>query len=184
MSDKKKIHKRFLHDHLFKDVYTKEKYSLDLFRLIFTKKEYSLFNWKTLKAEVTTFIDPQWHEKRTDVIFSVELKENGKQANIVLLLEHKSSQESNVLKQLLDYQALIYSRHNGPVIPIIIYHGKKKRWDKPLNFHDSLEGWTPILKELFGDNILNFKCKLLNIQLLDIDTDAKDLTSKPILYIL
>ena len=104
---KKKNSKKALHDYFFQDVYSQKEYSLDLFRLVFTKEEFRLFNWKTLKTELTTFIDSEWKQKRMDVAFSVQVKSNNKKAKIILLLEHKSRQEAKILKQLLDYQARI-----------------------------------------------------------------------------
>ena len=153
---KKKNSKKAIHDYLFQDVYSQKEYSLDLFRLVFTAQEFCLFNWKTLKTELTTFIDSEWKQKRMDVAFSVQVKSNKQKAKIILLLEHKSFQKPDVLKQLLDYQSRIYFRHDGPVIPIIIYHGEKKKWDVPLSFHDSLKGLTPTLKKYFGEKYFKF----------------------------
>ena len=176
--------KKAVHDYLFRDVYTKKKYSLDLFRLSFSPLEFELFNWETLKTELTTFMDDEWKAKRADLAFSVELKDSQKKVKVILLLEHKSSENKNVLTQLLSYQARIYSHHNYPIIPIIVYHGEKKKWQGPLEFHQLLEGLTPTLQEQFGKNILNFTCRLLNIQELNISKTGMDLTSEPVLLIL
>ncbi|MCY4642987.1 MAG: hypothetical protein OXB88_00050, partial [Bacteriovoracales bacterium] len=46
-----------IHDHLFKEVYQGTRYALDIFRLVLTKREFQLFNWKTLRSELTDYID-------------------------------------------------------------------------------------------------------------------------------
>ncbi|MCY4643590.1 MAG: Rpn family recombination-promoting nuclease/putative transposase [Bacteriovoracales bacterium] len=176
--------KRPLHDLLFKETYQKPKYALDIFRLVFTKKEFGLFNWKTLRPELTTYVDEEWKEKRTDLLFSVRLKNSQKTAKILFLLEHKSRKDDKLLFQILAYQALIYARQNHPVIPILIYQGRKKGpYPGPLVFQESLATLTPALKKAFGKNILNFTARLLNIQEFNIG-QKKDLTTKPILFIM
>ena len=46
-------------------------------------------------------------------------------------------------------------------------------------------GLTPEIEREFGQNILNFTCKLLNIQNIDVQRGrARTLTSRPILYIM
>ena len=68
---KVKNKKPFIHDTFFKDVYSKPKYSLkDIFRLVFSKREQALFNWNTLKLDLTTLIDEELSEKRVDLLFS------------------------------------------------------------------------------------------------------------------
>ena len=58
-----------LFDHLFYEVYSKEQYILDLFRLVLTSEEFELFDWSTLQSRVTVFIDKAFRERRADVIF-------------------------------------------------------------------------------------------------------------------
>ena len=108
--------------------------------------------------------------------FSVAIKRIEKPVRIVFLIEHKSRQDANLLKQLLRYQVDRYSKSNHPIIPILVYHGREKRWRGPLSFHQSLEGLTPTVKKEFGENILSFKCRLLNINEIDIEEkETKDL---------
>ncbi len=54
-----------------------------------------------------------------------------------------------------------------------------------MSFQDSLEGLTPVLKQKFGKNILNFCCKLLNIHDIDLYRGVgRNLLSRPILLIM
>ncbi len=56
-------------------------------------------------------------------------------------------------------------------------------WRGPLSFHKFLH-WTSVLNKHFKQNVLNFTPRLLNIQALDIEKEAKGLLTRPILYIL
>ena len=173
-----------LHDSVFKQIYSRRRYCLDIFRLVLTPQEFKLFNWKTLKPQITTFVDEQGQEKRTDLIFSVKLKKSHKTAQIFFLIEHKSRNRKGTLIQMLSYQTGIYTRSSAPVICVLVYNGEAKRYRGKLSFQDSLKDFTPALRRRFGKNVLNFTCRLLNIQALDISKEARHLTSRPILYIL
>ena len=131
------------------------------------------------------FIDEQGNEKRVDLLFSVQLKDSKERVRIFFLLEHKSHQDPNLLKQVLRYQTCIYNQFNYPVIPILVYHGKEKDCKVPLRFKDLLQGLTPCLDREFGKNILDFECKLLNIHDINLyDEKIKNLPTRPILFIM
>ncbi|MCY4643129.1 MAG: Rpn family recombination-promoting nuclease/putative transposase, partial [Bacteriovoracales bacterium] len=106
-----------IHDHLFKGVYQGTRYALDIFSLVLTKREFQLFNWKTLRSELTDYIDEEGKEKRADLVFSVSLKSSKKKAKILFLFEHKAQRRRDLFSQMLTYQAAIYSRRDDPVIP-------------------------------------------------------------------
>ena len=173
------------HNALFNETFLNERYCLDIFRLVLTTQEFKLFNWKTLKPEITVFTDEEGNERRIDLLFSVQVKGSKKRVRLFFLLEHKSHQDSQVLQQILRYQTLVYNRWNYPVIPILVYHGRQKHWRGPLNFQDSLDGLTPVLRQKFGKNILNFRCKLLNIHDINLYRGVgRNLLSRPILLIM
>ncbi len=178
--------KAFLHDIFFKEIYTQTKHCLDLFHLLFTPQEMALFDWNTLKSEVTTFIDQDSKEKRTDLLLSARLKEAQNQTvGMLFLVEHKSSPAPNIHQQLLEYQVSIYKQTKLPIIPIVIYHGRQKHWKEPLAFQDSLQGFQSSLKQHFGNNVLNFSYRLLNISKLNVrDAKTESLLSRPVLFIL
>ena len=173
------------HDLLFKEVYSNEKYSLDIFKLCLSKKEFSLFNWQTLKGELNTFVDKNWKEKRADLIFSVKLKNSKKEVKIIFLLEHKSQYSPDIMRQLLCYQTGIYEKHLHPVIVVVLYSGKNKKWTGPLSFHNYLNFNQSQMRRFFAQNVLNFKIRLLNLRDLDPKIfDKRDLTTRPIFYIM
>ena len=174
-----------LHDLLFKEVFFTEKYCVDIFRLALNKKEFQLFDWKTLKLEVSTFVDKKWREKRMDLIISVRLKQFPHQpAHIIFLLEHKSQYSPDIMKQLIHYQTGIYDKTLNPVIAVVLYAGRVKKWKGPLSFHDYLKFHSQ-LKPFFKENVLNFKIRLLNLRELDEERFSdRELTVRPIFYIM
>ena len=96
-----------------------------------------------------------------------------------------SPHDPKLLVQLLKYQVERYLKDDLPIIPILVYHGKRQSWLSPLNFQQSLQGMTTEIQREFGDNILNFTCKMLDIQKLNFKSEKTiELTSMPILYIM
>ena len=173
------------HNSFFIEVFSKKEYGLDIFKSVLEPSQFELFNWKTLKSEMNIFIDKQGNEKRVDLLFSVQPKDSEERVRIFFLLEHKSHQDPNLLKQILGYQTYIYNHFDCPVIPILVYHGREKDWKDSLIFQDLIKGLTPALKKEFGKNILNFECKLLNIHEINLyDEKVKDLLTRPILLIM
>ena len=181
----KKKKEKNLHDLLFREVYSKKKYAMDLFRLVLKKEEYACFNWTQLKAELTNFVDEEHREKRADLVFSAPLKGSTRIVKIVFLLEHKSYQDKKLLLQLLHYQNYLYTKFpHTAVLPIVIYHGKEKKWKLPKDFQAYISQHYPRkLSKLLKKNMLNFPYKLLNIQSLEEKREAS-LTTSPILFIL
>ena len=177
-----------IHDLLFKEVYAHKKYCLDIFKLIFSPLEFKIFDWETLEPQLRMFVSEEGREKRADLIFSVKLKEKKEQSvQIIFLLEHKSSPSEKLCHQMLGYQAGVYSscEYKHPILPILVYHGREKDWRAPLSFQDSLKNFNPTLKEHFGEDVLNFRCRELNINKIDLyGKIGKNLISRPILLIM
>ena len=174
------------HNNFFKDVFSTKSYGVKLLQLILTPSQFNLFNWDTLRSEMETFFTGEGAEKRTDLIFSVNLKggRKGQKAKIIFLLEHKSYKDKNLLFQLLEYQAVVYKKEPVPIIPIVFYHGKTKTFKQSLKFHDALEGFLPSVRKKFEKHILNFEPILLNVHDLDIGKQAKTQGLTPILFVL
>ena len=176
--------KKFLHDHFFKEVYSKGKHCLDLLSLVLSKKEMALFDWRTLKTEVNSFIDKSAREKRMDLVVSARLKASRKPAKVLFLIEHKSQTDAMLMRQFLMYQAGGYDNNRDPILPVLVNQSPYKKWQGPVDFHGFLNNFEGELKKYFKHNVLNFRPRVLNIQALDIDRKAKGLTTRPTLYIL
>ena len=164
------------HDQFFQDVYKNPQYARELLQLVFSPQDLARFDLQTLASE---------KPGRADLVFSIKLKDSSKSAKIILLLEHKSFQNRNVLQQLLYYQTTLYADHETPIIPIVVYHGKKQ-WKIPHQFH---QGFEQLPSALFGEHLAN---KVLNFSYLLLDLSQVDeeklwdkrLTSSVVLYIL
>ncbi len=118
-----------------------------------------------------------------DLVVSALFKGSRKPARVLFLMEHKSQEDPDLLRQFLVYQAGIYQDTRDPVLPVFINQSPNKTWKGPLDFHSFLNNFKGELKKRFKENVLNFCPRVLNIQALDIDK-AKGLTTRPILYIL
>ena len=118
-----------------------------------------------------------------DLLVSALFKDSRKPARVLFLMEHKSQEDPDLLRQFLIYQAGIYQSTRDPVLPIFINQSPNKTWKGVLDFHGFLDNFEGELKKRFKENVLNFRPRVLNIQALDIDK-AKGLTTRPILYIL
>ena len=81
---------------------------------------------RTLKSELSSFVDKKQQEKRMDL--SVQLKKSKKRTQILFLLEHKSYQSPDVLHQMLEYQTGIYCHQHGttPSSPLLSTTEKKR----------------------------------------------------------
>ena len=180
----KKSQKGSLHDHLVKEVYSQPRYSLDILKLVFSAKELGLFDWTSLKTEATTFIDKEWRERRMDLLLSAGLKNSKQRGRILFLMEHKSQYDPELMRQFLMYQAGIYAKTRDPVIPVFINQSPNKVWRGPKDFQGFLKNFDGELKRFFRDNVMNFGPRDLHIQSVDVKKEAKDLTTRPILYIL
>ena len=174
---------QFLHDHLFREVYDKPRYGQDLFEMIFSEEEMALFDWSALRTETTSFINAELREKRMDLLFSARLKGSEEWVRALFLVEHKSQNDPDLMRQFLGYQTGIYTKTRDPVIPIFINQSPNKVWKGPLEFQDFLNNFDGEFRRRFKDNVLNFKARSLNIQDLG-KGDMAGLTTRPILYIL
>ena len=172
------------HDHFVKKILSKKPYCLDIFKLILSKKQMDLFDWTSLKTELSSFIDKEGREKRMDLLVSVCRKDTKQRTKILFLIEHKSQGDPLVLLQFLIYQMGIYQKTKDPIIPVLINQSPHKVWKGPLNFHDYLNNFRGKMREYFRENVLFFKPLVLNMQDEKTEKDAKGLTIELPVYIL
>ena len=123
-------------------------------------------------------------EQRMDLLVSALFKKSKRRGRILFLIEHKSHDDPNLMKQFLSYQNGIYQQTQDPVIPVFVNQSPNKVWKGPKDFHGYLNNFDGELRECFKDNVLNFRPRVLNIQSLDVKKEAGSLTVRPILYIM
>jgi len=154
MSNSKQKNKyRNVHDQLFKLVFSKKREAANLVRNFCNPVLVENLDFRTLKREVASFVEPDLKEYFSDLVYSCRWK--GNELRLCLLFEHKSYPVAYPHFQLLRYmlncweQDLKEKRDLRPVIPIIVYHGKQ-RW-KHKNLTDYFDIPDEQLKIFFPD---------------------------------
>jgi predicted transposase/invertase (TIGR01784 family) len=106
-------------------------------------------------------------EHFSDLLYRVRLQ-NGDEANVYLLLEHKSSPDAWVALQLLRYMVRIWERARQekvktlpPIIPVVVYHGRET-WQVSENFDGLFVG-----PEDFRPYWPNFRYELQDLNQID-----------------
>ncbi len=135
------------HDIITKQVLSQKTYAVDFLKNALPKEITSELDFIKLQIEKGCFIDATDQERFTDILYSVPIKKQSdsesakslesKRLGVFCLIEHKSYKEKNIHSQLLMYLAGIYKTSTMPVIPLVLYHGKKE-WDIPTLFSSSL----------------------------------------------
>ena len=135
------------HDIITKQVLSQKTYAVDFLKNALPKEITSELDFTKLQIEKGNFIDATDQERFTDILYSVPIKKQSdsesvessesKRLGVFCLIEHKSYKEKNIHSQLLMYLAGIYKTSTMPVIPLVLYHGKKE-WDIPTLFSSSL----------------------------------------------
>ncbi|WP_162418839.1 Rpn family recombination-promoting nuclease/putative transposase [Cyclobacterium roseum] len=120
-------------------------------------------NFESLTVLKETYINETLKEHFSDLVFEVSLKsDNSVKTDVVLLFEHKSSPDRNVLFQVGYYmfahwtKCLTEKKEPKPIIPIIYYQGKKN-WkfgnlsDLFKNYPEEIRNYMPTLNPIFID---------------------------------
>ncbi len=135
------------HDIITKQVLSQKTYAVDFLKNALPKEITSELDFTQLEIEKGNFIDATDQERFTDILYSIPIKKQSdsesakslesKRLGVFCLIEHKSYKEKDIHSQLLMYLAGIYKTSTMPVIPLVLYHGKKE-WDIPTLFSSSL----------------------------------------------
>ena len=156
------------HDIITKQVLSQKTYAVDFLKNALPSEITSKLDFTKLQIEKGNFIDSTNQERFTDILYSVPTKKQSdskssesKRLGILCLIEHKSYKEKDIHSQLLMYLAGIYKTSKMPVIPLVLYHGKKK-WDIPTCFSSSLV-IPDDLKELLKKYIPEFHYELFDL---------------------
>ena len=169
MSHKKAIN--YIHDRSYKDLYSNKEVFLDLVR------EMLKAPWaKELKEDSLVLVDKEYilsdyEENESDIVYKANIE--GKEVIFYILLEFQSTVDYRMPLRLFFYINEILREYiknsekedkknkkgfNVPaVIPIVLYNATRK-WNAPRYFKDIVNK-----SELFGENIVNIKYKLFDI---------------------
>ena len=122
------------HDRFFKEILSIKENALDFVYGVLPDTLREKLDLSTLSIEPNSYIDNKLAESFSDIVYSCSVEGNTV-VKISLLFEHKSYPDPYPHIQILKYIANIWEqlrkqqRKPQIVIPIVVYHGKKK-WRK------------------------------------------------------
>jgi len=130
------------HDKFFKEVFTTRDSAEEFLRHYLSENVVGLLDLDSLEYTKDTFVDTQFKEYFSDLLFRTQLKD-GSPGYVYILFEHKSYQEPLAAFHLLRYMVKIWEmllkKREEPgfpvIIPLVVYHGKKG-WKAGPNFRD------------------------------------------------
>ena len=139
-----------------------------IFELAFSKQILSFFDLDTIQSEITHWVrtEPErLRERRADLVLSVGLKSGG-EANVVIIVEHKSTPDQGLMEQLNRYHAICSELGNKFIMPVVVYHGKRRSYPKSWeSYHDYLKTiYPPDLIDLCSSSLQNFKPIVVNLR--------------------
>ena len=118
-------------------------------------------DFASLRPIPTESVDDALERSFMDLAFSARL--SGTETRIYLLVEHKSSPDSETFLGLLRYMLALWTRDRKdgrpltPVLPLVFHHGKQ-RWNLPRRFADFMK--TP---EVLPSIALDFAPEVLDV---------------------
>lgn len=131
------------HDHFVRRTFDVLAHARALLRRHLPPSLLAEIDLSTLAATKETFLAPDEHENRLDLLYSVRLR-SGQQILIYVLFEHKSRVDRRIALQLLRYVLRVQQwrqRNNESVcvvIPLVVYHGDEE-WDEPLSLREKVQ---------------------------------------------
>jgi predicted transposase/invertase (TIGR01784 family) len=138
---------RNIHDAFARETLSYRENAVSFFRGILPEEVVNRLDFETLTEENTSYTDEDLSAYFSDVVYHCSYR--GSPLKLVLLLEHKSFVPEFPHRQILRYMLNIWERaakqHTAfpVVLPIILYHGRRKWKRRP--FHSYLSGDTGLL---------------------------------------
>lgn len=150
------------HDALFKAVFGQIEHARGALRSVMPPAVAEALDWSTLARYPGSFVDPQFKERHTDLVFSVRWR-GGREAVVYLLFEHQSTSDHRMAFRLLCYLVRIWERWltDHPraerlplIVPIVMYHGAEP-WSAPVAL-DALLDIPEALRPTVAPHLLQF----------------------------
>ena len=127
----KKPTKNLPHDSLFKRIMEKDIAAREFLGAYLPEDVKSILNLNSIKVEKESYIEPNLTRRLSDVVYSVQTKDN-KDAFVYILAENQSKVDSMMAFRLWKYTLLLAERHiekkeKIPLIfPVVVYSGTAK----------------------------------------------------------
>ena len=127
------------HDRFFKKLFGLASVVRDYFNHLFPKHLAAKLDLSTLELDTTTYITFELDEYYSDIVWRCRLVGKKTVVHICFIFEHKSYVPAYPHIQIGDYKQGAYNKQLAAkqplsvVVPIIIYHGKRKWVEKPFS---------------------------------------------------
>ncbi|MCA9656517.1 MAG: Rpn family recombination-promoting nuclease/putative transposase [Myxococcales bacterium] len=144
------------HDGLVKRIFTNPEAAAAELRQVLPAALTSRLDWKTLRVEPSSFIDPELEHRTSDILYSIALSGSTRRISIYVVLEHQSTPDPVMAARFVVYVGRLYERylseHKGTkkvplVAPVLLYQGPKG-WTMPQRLSEMLDV-PPELLEAF-----------------------------------
>ena len=175
------------HDVFFRSFFSTTEKIKRLLRTILPQNILDLFDLSTLKIEPSVVVKDL--EVRADLVLSIVIK-NSREVRIILVVDHKSWSDRDVIQQLRKYQLVIVDEFcrdkreiPPPVFCIIFYHGDKK-CKMPSSLHEDWISRGLFSREIFeklSPYLMNFRPYVFDLSKYNIGKHAID-SMKSILH--
>ncbi len=157
-----------IHDKFFKDIFRAEEYVVSLIRAGAPKPIVEIIEWSTLRLEPQAIQAGGHNEKFADLVFSAQLNDGAGEARVLLLFEHKSYEDSDLVRQMARYQFLMYLQNDFKplIVPIVVFQLPSGKGDG-VGFGDLFADVPERhLKELMKYSV-NFRCLPIDVNQID-----------------
>ena len=143
------------HDALFKAAFAQPETAAEFVRARLSPALVAAIDWDSMAAVSGSFVDPELRQRHSDLLFSAAVRDaNDARAYFYLLLEHQSSNDSDMPLRVLIYMTRIWEhfRRQHPdaplpvVLPFVVSHAPGG-WTAPTRF---AELFDPHARELEG----------------------------------
>lgn len=140
----KRKHINLSHNDYFQKSFQRKEVAESFFKEHLPKELLKDIDWSTLKLAPTEFVGKALRNRRSDVLYEVNLA--GRTALFYLHLEHQRTPQRDMSIRMLYYTVHIWQQYQEqypnqaelPLIyPMVVYQGKKK-WTAALKIHDYL----------------------------------------------
>jgi predicted transposase YdaD len=133
------------HDALFKAGFESPLHAAALFRKVLPAELVDAIHWQTIQREAGSFIDPELAPRHTDLLFSVQFRDQNTRLLLYLLVEHQSTNDPDMPLRMLVYLVRIWESyhklHGAPlplIVPAVVSHAPEG-WSAPTSFHAMFE---------------------------------------------
>ena len=144
---------------------------VSLLRVGMPQKMSDIIDWPTLRLESPELPVPQipqLNERTADLVFSVNLKDTGKPAQIFLLFEHKSYRDTDLARQLADYQFRLYLQDDfeSLIIPIVVLQNVEGGSVR-VEFLDLFSNLPDEHRRILASHSVNFQALVISVDEID-----------------